>query len=125
MAAAEAALLNFAADFAPAPLRRLGARILDHVAPQVADRLDAIALERQERRAWRERGFTMSPPVSGLVRVSGHLTVEDAAVVSAALDPLSFRMADPDSRNPAQLRADALVEVCRLALRTGELPDLR
>ncbi len=122
-AAAEAALLNFAADFAPAPLRRLGARILDHVAPEVADRLDAIALERAERRAWRERGFTLSAPVDGRVRVSGHLTVEDAAIVSAAMDPLSCPGTDADSRNPAQRNADALIEVCRLALRTGELPD--
>ena len=123
MAAAEGALLDFASEFAPAPLRRLGARILDHVAPQVADKFDAIALEREERRARRDRGFTMSPPVEGRVRVSGYLTVEDAAIVSAALDPLSFRMADGDFRNPAKRRADALVEVCRLALRTGELPD--
>jgi hypothetical protein len=59
-AAAEAALLKFASDYAPAALRRLGARILDHVAPQVADRLDAVALERAERRAWCERGLTLS-----------------------------------------------------------------
>jgi hypothetical protein len=122
-AAAEAALLEFAGDFAPAPLRQLGARILDHVAPQVAERLDAKALERAERRAWPERGFTLSPPISGRVRVSGHLTVEDAAIVSAALDPLSSPMPDADSRTPAQRRADALVETCRLALRTGQLPD--
>ena len=122
-AAAEAALLGFAADFAPGPLRRLGARILDHVAPEVADRLDAIALEREERRARRQRGLTLSPPAGGLVRVHGHLTVEDATVVSAALDPLSCPGTDADSRSPAQLRADALVEICRLAMRTGELPN--
>jgi hypothetical protein len=123
VAAAQAALLEFAAEFAPGPLRRIGGRILDHVAPQVADRLDALALERQERRAFGDRGFTLAPPVSGRVRVSGQLTVEDAAIVSAALDPLSFRGADADQRSPAQRRADALVEVCRLALRTGQLPD--
>jgi hypothetical protein len=122
-AAAETALLGFAADFAPGPLRRLGARILDHVAPQVAERLEAKALERAERRAWPQRGFSMSPSAGGLVRVGGHLTVEDAAIVSAALDPLSGPGTDADSRTPAQLRADALVEVCRLALRTADLPD--
>jgi hypothetical protein len=135
-AAAEAALLKFASDYAPAALRRLGARILDHVAPQVADRLDAVALERAERRAWCERGLTLSAPISGLVRVGGHLTVEDAAIVSAAMDPLTRPNPDncsgpgrpdhdeaADLRSPAQRRADALVEVCRLALRTGDLPD--
>jgi hypothetical protein len=44
-------------------------------------------------------------------------------VVTAALDPLSAPGVDADSRTPAQLRADALVEVCQLALRTGKLPD--
>jgi Domain of unknown function (DUF222)/HNH endonuclease len=161
-AAAEETLLRFAGEFAPAPLRRLGVRILDHVAPEVADRLDAIALERAERRAWPARGLTLSPPASGLVRISGHLTVEDAATVTAVLDPLTSPRYVPgtgtgldggrdagtghepdgggdggtgldsdagrdggtggDTRSPAQRRADALVEVCRLALRTGELP---
>jgi hypothetical protein len=122
-AAAEAALLGFAADFAPGPLRRLGARILDHVAPQVADRLEAAALERAERRAFPQRGLTLSPPIGGLVRVGGQLTVEDAAIVTAALDPLAGPGVNTDARSPAQCRADALVEVCQLALRTGELPD--
>jgi hypothetical protein len=102
------------------------------------------------------------PPAGGLVRISGHLTVEDAATVSAVLDPLTGPCSVPgtglgpddgrdaatdlgfdrgrdtgtgpdsdaggdagaggDTRSPAQRRADALVEVCRLALRTGELP---
>lgn len=161
-AAAEERLLHFAGEFAPAPLRRLGVRILDHVAPEVADRLDAVALERAERRAWPARGLTLSPPAGGLVRISGHLTVEDAATVSAVLDPLTSPRSfagtglgpdavtglgtdggrdegtslgldgghdagrdagiGGDTRSPAQRRADALVEVCRLALRTGELP---
>jgi Domain of unknown function (DUF222) len=122
-AAAETAPLGLASDFAPAPLRRLGTRILEHVAPQVADRLEARALDRAERRAWPQRGLTLFPPAGGLVRVSGQLTIEDAATVNAALDPLSGPGVDADSRTPAQGRADALVEVCRLALRTGELPD--
>ena len=80
-------------------------------------------MARAERRAWPQRGFTLSPPVAGLVRIGGHLTVEDAAIVSAALDPLSGPGMHTDARSPAQCRADALVEVCQLALRTGELPD--
>jgi hypothetical protein len=82
-AAAEAALLDLAAEFPPAPLRRLGARILDHVAPQVAERLDEKALEREERRAWQARGLTLSPPSGGMIRISGHLTIEDAATITA------------------------------------------
>jgi len=41
--------------------------------------------------------------------------------VAAALDPLC-RPIPGDPRTPAQRRADALTDVCRLALSTGELP---
>jgi hypothetical protein len=61
-------------------------------------------------------------PVDGVVRVSGALGVEDAAIVTAALQPLSGPVPD-DNRSFPQRRADALVDVCRLALRTGELPQ--
>ena len=122
IADAETALVEMAAEFEPAKLRRLGARILDHVAPDIAERAEQAALEREEERARQKRGFTLSPPVAGRVRVSGYLTVEDAAIVNAALDPLCTPIAG-DGRTPPQLRADALVDVCRLALRTTHLPD--
>jgi uncharacterized protein DUF222/HNH endonuclease len=120
--AAEARLVEFATEFAPAKLRRLGGRILDHVAPGIAEAFDARILRRQERRAYRQRGFTLSPPVDGSVRVGGYLSIEDAAVVAAALDPLCSPRPG-DDRTPPQLRADALVDVCRLAMRTTALPD--
>jgi hypothetical protein len=73
-------------------------------------------------RVQRLRGLTLSLPVDGLVRLCGALGTEDAATVQAALHPLS-RPQPEDDRTPAQRRADALLEVCRLALRTQELPD--
>jgi hypothetical protein len=120
--AAETRLVEFAEEFAPAKLRRLGGRILEHVAPDIAEAIDGRAMRRQERRARRQRGFTLSPPVDGKVRVGGYLTVEDAATVAAALDPLCAPRPG-DDRTPPQLRADALVDICRLALRTAALPD--
>ncbi|MBU2665642.1 HNH endonuclease [Actinoplanes bogorensis] len=102
-------------------LRRIGERILTHVAPHLADQADAAALARQEARAHQRRGFTLSLPVDGMVRVSGVLGAEDAATLSAALHPLC-RPIPGDDRAPRQRRADALIDVCRLALRTGELP---
>jgi hypothetical protein len=121
VAAAETRLVEFAGEFAAAKLQRLGNRILEHVAPDIAEAIDGRALRRQEQRARRQRGFTLSPPLDGKVRVGGYLTVEDAAVVAAALDPLCAPQPD-DDRSPPQLRADALVDICRLALRTTALP---
>ena len=116
------ALLEMAGRFPAYQLRRLGERILAHVAPEVADRAEEAALLRAEARARRKRHFTLSLPVDGVVRVSGLLPVEDAAIVRAAIAPLCTPIPG-DDRTPGQRRADALVEVCRLALRTTDLPQ--
>jgi hypothetical protein len=53
------------------------------------------------------------------------LDVEGAAIIGAAIEPLTrpHHTADgPDPRTPAARRADALLDVCQLALRTGHLP---
>jgi hypothetical protein len=124
---AAVALVDAAAEFDPVQLRRLGARILAHVAPQIADEVDRRRLERDERAAVAGRGFTLACDGHGGLRLSGRLDAEAAAVVTAALDPLCppgglAPAGIPDPRSPAQRRADALVEVCRLALTSGELP---
>ncbi|WP_203834730.1 HNH endonuclease signature motif containing protein [Winogradskya humida] len=118
---AEVVLLGMAGEFPAYQLRRVGERILDHVAPEIADQAAAAALARQEARVHPRRGFTMSLPVNGMVRLSGALGLEDAAVVQAALHPLC-EPGPEDKRTPAQQRADALIEISRLALRSTELP---
>ncbi|GAA0459894.1 HNH endonuclease [Paractinoplanes deccanensis] len=119
---AQATMTDMAGRLPAYQLRRVGERILAHIAPHLADRADAAALARQEARAHRRRGLTLSLPVEGMVRISGVLGAEDAATVQAALHPLCAPTPD-DDRTAAQRRADALVDVCRLALRTGQLPE--
>ncbi|WP_281900455.1 HNH endonuclease signature motif containing protein [Phytohabitans aurantiacus] len=117
---AEKALIAEFAAWEPATFRKAAERILAHVAPEVADEADRRAAERDEKRAQRTRAFTLTNNGDGRFRVTGWLDAEAAAIVNAALDPLC----KPDlERTPAQRRADALVEVCRLALRTEQLPD--
>jgi hypothetical protein len=120
-AAAEATLIEMAARFPAYQLRRLGERILAHVAPEIAEQADEAVLRRQERLAYQARSFTLSRPVAGVVRLTGTLDTESAAIVEAALQPLC-RPIPGDDRAPRQRRADALVEICQLAMRTGELP---
>jgi len=119
---AAATLVDYARDYEPVSLRRLGERILQVVAPDVAEEAERAALERAEQRAERDRHFTLSDAGDGAVRLSGRLGAEAAAVVRAALEPLC-RPIPGDTRTPGQRRADALVDVCRLALTTAELPD--
>jgi hypothetical protein len=118
---AEAALIDMAGQFPAHQLCKLGDRILSHVAPEVAELAEEAALRCAEGRARRHRFLTLSTPVEGLVRLSGLLGVEDAAILNAALEPLTGPLPHGDRSFP-QRRADALVDVCRLALRTGELP---
>ncbi len=121
----ETALLREAARFEPKILARLGERILAHINPELADQRLRERLEREERLARTRRGFTMSPDGLGGIRLSGRLDVEAAATIQAAISPLIAPVTDanaPDPRTPAARRADALVDICRLALRTGDLP---
>ena len=123
-------LVRLAGELCPAQLSVVGERILHVVAPDAADEADREALERAEARAREGRGFTMTPDPSGVgVRLTGRLTDEGAAVLRAAIDPLSdpgrnhdVASAGEDARTTAQRRSDALVEVCRLALNTAGLP---
>ena len=127
---AAAALVGYADQFPPPQLARLGAQILWHVAPAEADQADRVALARSEQRAARDRYLSLTPDGPSTVRVHGRLGVEAAAIVRAALDPLCSpasrpqpHAVGPDDRTAGQRRADALVEVCRLVLAGGDLPD--
>ena len=120
--AAQHALLDFASTHPAGTLHRLAARILDHVAPHLAERNERAALEAQEKRAQRRRGLHLAVPHDGSVRISGFLSVHDAAIVNAAFDPLCVPRPG-DERTMTERRADALIDVCELALRTRSLPD--
>jgi hypothetical protein len=116
-------LLDWAGDYDPDGLRKLSHRILEQVAPQVAEDAQRRALEAAEKRAQRDRYLNLSGQDEGRLRLSGLLDVETGALLRTVLDPLTRPHGHNDDRNPGQRRHDALAEVCRLAVRTGELPD--
>ncbi|MEU7750573.1 DUF222 domain-containing protein [Micromonospora sp. NPDC049171] len=116
-------LVGWAGQFDPALLRKLGTRILDHVAPDIADAAAQAALEAEARRASRDRHLTLSALTDGRLRLTGILDTETAGLLRAAIDPLSAPSGPDDQRSPGQRRHDALGDVCRLALRTDELPE--
>ncbi|MEW2427614.1 DUF222 domain-containing protein [Micromonospora sp. NPDC047644] len=116
-------LIGWAGQFDLAVLRRLGARILDHVAPDLAEAAAAAALAAEAARAARDRHVTISTQTDGRLRLSGTLDAESAALLRAAIDPLSAPAGPDDTRCAGQRRHDALADVCRLALRAGELPE--
>jgi hypothetical protein len=115
----QAELLSHAPALAPAQLRLCGRRILTHLEP---DDDPDLTRERARRRAVAGRRLALTTVEDGRVRLTGWLDAEAAAIVHAALDPLC-RPVPGDDRTPGQRRADALTDVCALALRTTALPD--
>jgi len=137
----------------PEVLGKHRAMILELVAPEIAEDRLRKDLERAERSAFERREFTLSPYGEGEYRARGVLNAEMAAVVNAALDPLSAPRTptptgadaaataaagdddvldrpagsalgtQPDMRSAGARRADALIEICRRILDAGELPD--
>ncbi|MGV9214954.1 DUF222 domain-containing protein [Micromonospora sp. RB23] len=116
-------LVDWAGRFDPTLLRKLGTRILDHVAPEIADAAAKAALDAEARRATRDRHLTLSELTDGRLRLSGTLDAETAGLLRTAIDPLTAPCGQDDQRSPGQRRHDALGDLCRLALRTGELPE--
>ncbi|MFF0230651.1 DUF222 domain-containing protein [Micromonospora sp. NPDC005254] len=116
-------LVEWAGQFDPTLLRKLGTRILDHVAPDIADAAAQAALDAEARRAARDRHLTLSTLTDGRLRLTGTLDTETAGLLRAAIDPLTAPTGPDDQRSPGQRRHDALADLCRLSLRTGELPE--
>ncbi|MEV0456944.1 HNH endonuclease signature motif containing protein [Catellatospora methionotrophica] len=104
---AETALIGFAAQFEPSVLRRFGERILTHVAPDAAEEHERETLAAQEDRAHTTRTFTLTPDRTGRVRVTGWLDTESAAVIAAALDPLTRPGAFAPARPSPSTSGDA------------------
>jgi hypothetical protein len=126
--AGETHLIGQAATFGPRELGILGQRLFEVVAPDEAEQQALAALSRSEERAYHSRDLRLSDmPGESRVRLTGWLDRESAAAIRAALDPLcapgAGRHSGPDLRTPGQRRADALVEICRLATACGDLPD--
>ncbi|WP_406082218.1 HNH endonuclease [Micromonospora zamorensis] len=116
-------LTEWAGQFDPTLLRKLGTRILDHVAPDIADAAARAALDAEAARTTRDRHLTISEQTDGRLRLTATLDAETAALLRAAIDPLSAPAGPDDQRCAGQRRHDALADVCRLALRAGELPE--
>src|SRR5262249_48913906 len=87
--AGEEHLVDEAASFGPRELGRVGQRVFEVVAAEEAEKQALAELERAEQRAWHRRGLWLTEvPGTGMFRVTGRLTVEDAALIRAGTDPL-------------------------------------
>jgi len=148
----ESFLLKQAATLNPIALTHLGSRLLEVIAPDVAEARLGEALAREEvnaRRVW----LSAADDRHGMISLRGRFDVESWAFIATALDPLTApRPANPPDTSPApdqpdrssvlsavtpldsvaesvrdsrpygQRMAEALVELARRMLDAGELP---
>ncbi|PWN00981.1 hypothetical protein DJ010_20380 [Nocardioides silvaticus] len=86
VAKAEQQLVDYCKDFRPRDLRRLGRRILEIVAPDIAEAEEAKRLEDEERRAREKCRLVFKPIGDGTTRLTGVLPDLDAHRLRTYLD---------------------------------------
>ena len=127
-AAAETLMIGHCAVFDPTTLALIGRRLAECIDPEGTQARDEKKLLEREKTAHDKRGLTISPDKDGAGRyVRGYLDTLGGAIITAALDGLSAPIPDtaagePDRRSPAQRRHDALIELGRRQLQSGQLP---
>jgi hypothetical protein len=114
-AEAEPVLLEVARRLDPPRLRRAITHLRLVADPDGAD----TRAEHQHQ----QRGVWVSPTWEGMVAVNGLLEAEAAQTLLAALDPLARPSDARDERSASQRRADALAELARRNLESGQLPQ--
>lgn len=128
-------MIDLAADHDPAALSKLSWRLLEVVAPERAEEIEGRLLEEQEARARRNRSLHFFDTGRGTIQITGSLPVLEGRELRTAVDALAMagmrRLTDEgapvETGGPAvgvmsQLRADALVELARIAQAGGTLP---
>ena len=111
--------------FEPHTLRKLGGQVLNRVDPALAEKRQRAQLDDADRKAARDRALCWSAfgDGTGRHRLTAVFGAEAAAIIQAAMEPLCSPAGPHDDRTATQRRADALRDVCDLALKHNELPD--
>ena len=111
----DATFASLAASARPSDLRTAGAHL--------QAMYDTDATSRDARHLHDSRHLTLAQTMHGAWHLDGMLAPEDGVALSLALDSLSAKNGAEDDRSVTQRRADALIELATLAMRTGQLPD--
>lgn len=113
---AESLMVEFAADHNSTELRRLNGRLLELVAPEVAEESEAVRLERERQLALRTRYLAFVPDHQGSILIRGSLPVAEAAPFMKIVDAYAaaeprgeVRAPDAPRVTPGMRRADGLM----------------
>ena len=114
---AQQLMVDFAHTHNSVELRRLTRHLLDVLAPETAEQLEAARLEREERAARRTRHLTFTPDHHGSILIKGSLPIISAEPLIriveayAAAEKRALDALDPNTEylTPAMRRADGLL----------------
>ena len=115
LAVHEAALAGMAPHVRPADMAQAAKAI------QARHDIDSVA--RDARHVHESRRLSLAKTFGDAFHLEGILEPEAGAALAAALEPLMRKRGEEDDRTPPQRRADALLELTGVALRSAELPD--
>jgi hypothetical protein len=101
--------------------REHGPRNLRWIAQHVRYMLDPDGFDRDTEEDYEQRYLYLSP-LGNMFKLDAVLDPETGAALRAAIDGLSKRLGEGDTRTPKQRRADGFSEVVRHALNHGTLP---
>jgi len=127
---AETTMLDYAATLGPRELDTLSRRLLDLIAPDLAEAKDADRLDKQRKEADRSRYLRMGNDGHGATHGRFTLGVGDGEALRAVIDAIAKRdrigdditAAGGDTRSIDQRRADALIEMTTGYQRCGDGP---
>ncbi|MEI5674416.1 MULTISPECIES: HNH endonuclease signature motif containing protein [unclassified Nocardioides] len=124
---AEVALVGYAADFDPTELHRLGRRILDVVAPEVAEAVEARHLADLEASARQRMRLGLRACGDGTTRISALIPDASAARLATYLHAFTNPRRDTDDETPVERAPSgrqAAAAFCQLleAVDPGRLP---
>ncbi len=117
---AQTLMVGFAATHNSTELRRLSRHLLEVVAPDLCDQVEAERLEREYAQAQRDRHLTFKPDHHGSVLIKGSLPICEAEpfirivdAYAAALTRDTHDAPDPTAElvTPAMRRADGLISM--------------
>jgi hypothetical protein len=104
---ADKLLAELATALGPSAARRAALRVRDHFDPEAA--------ERRTRRVFEDRWLAVDRTIHGCVSIQGVLDPDGGELVLSTLGALTPPAIPGDTRSPGARRADALVQMCRLA----------
>ncbi|MDR2566062.1 MAG: HNH endonuclease [Bifidobacteriaceae bacterium] len=129
--AAERYLVELAASTASDGLARAGERVLEEIAPLIAQQVGEDKARRQFERARRRRFFTVTTHADGVTTFTGSLPAVDGEILRQVVDAVAEKERRRQSETPGgkplerrAARADALVAIAQHVQWCGQAPDL-